>query len=911
MLERFIERIAGAAARRPFVTLAVMLAVSAVALAAATRLPIRTSRRALLAPGSPEVDRFDTFLKNFGAASDLIVVVDGAPRNDLEEFSTDLARELRGLPQVKAAEARIDSAFFMSHAWTATPLADLDRAEGFIPSILRFPDGAPTDLDAAFSKAEHWFENPPALDDQPIDLKSAGEALGAGEFFLKEWLRWLEAPAPPQRVSWESLLKGQPEAQALIAGNGFYATHDGTRLFVFVRPVDPSEDMTVLGPFYDAVRRAGSDLRARWTEAGRTAPAVGLTGMPAVVYEEYSYIQQGVTWTIATAGVLVLLVIVFGLRSFRRAAVVFVPMGMGSLWGMALVLPTVGHLSMVTSAFSAILFGLGVDYGIFITSRIMEEQKNGRPLLDAIAKGTALSARAVLIAGSATALIFFSLGTCEFIGFRELGIVAGMGVLTVLLATFLGVPALYRLLTPAIHAGTTSATEALIEPDAGWRAWRMPRPLSALVVAVAGVVAAFGIYGGLHLPFNYDVLAMLPAKSEAANLSRMMVKESDYQSEVIVLTAKDVAQAREFAQKAAKLPTVAKVQSLESLFPPDSEVRAAQARRIGEALAKSAVVDWVLSKDRIDLPSNGAARIASILDRTLDFVDEFQEAAFSAGHRGLVERIERIRTLLRSIARHLRAEPARAGAANQRFLDRLLGDARTVARTILAWRDARPLVPDDLPPDIRGRFFGADGTVAVYVYPSRSIYDLDYLEQLLQDVYSVSPDATGFPTTHLVMSKTAFSSFYQGTILAAILALCYLLVVLRNLAAFAVAAVPLLIGEGWMMAFLTLTGAEYNYANLIAIPLLMALALDYGVWFAHRHRELAELTPWRSLRVAGLPILLAALTTLAGLGAIAFAEYRGIASLGRSVWIGLICCLVSAMLVSPAMAQLLSWRKGK
>ena len=474
MLERWFERIARLSARRPWVTLAVMLVVSGIALVAATRIPIFTARRALLAPGSPEVERFDRFLSTFGAASDLMVVVDGAPREDLEAFSSELAKELARLPQVKAAESRLDASFFLSHAWTGASPEDLKRAEGIIPSMLKLPDGQPADMDEALSKAEDYFEEPPAFSTRAIDLDSARQALQAVDFFLQEWLRWLDAPTPPRRIAWDNLLAGQPEARTLIAGNGYYATHDGKRLFVFVRPVDPSEDFRVLAPFYEGVRKASRDLRERWTEAGRAPPNVGLTGMPAVVYEEFTNIQKGVTWTIATAGVLVLLVILFGMRSFRRAAVVFLPMGMGSLWGTALVLPTVGHLSMVTSAFTAILFGLGVDYGIFLSSRIMEEQKNGLSLPDAIARGTGLSARAVLIAGSATTLVFLSLATCEFVGFKELGLVAAMGVVMVQAATLVGVPAMYRLLKPRIHSGTTVASDALIEGVDGWRAWRMP-----------------------------------------------------------------------------------------------------------------------------------------------------------------------------------------------------------------------------------------------------------------------------------------------------------------------------------------------------------------------------------------------------------------------------------------------------
>ena len=89
----------------------------------------------------------------------------------------------------------------------------------------------------------------------------------------------------------------------------------------------------------------------------------------------------------------------------------------------------------MTSSFLAILFGLGADYGIFTSSRIAEERRAGKPLVEAIASGIGSSFRAVLTAGGASLVIFGALGTVDFPGFAELGVVAAGGVLMILLST--------------------------------------------------------------------------------------------------------------------------------------------------------------------------------------------------------------------------------------------------------------------------------------------------------------------------------------------------------------------------------------------------------------------------------------------------------------------------------------------
>ena len=104
---------------------------------------------------------------------------------------------------------------------------------------------------------------------------------------------------------------------------------------------------------------------------------------------------------------------------------------------------------------------------------------------------------------------------------------------------------------------------------------------------------------------------------------------------------------------------------------------------------------------------------------------------------------------------------------------------------------------------------------------------------------------------------------------------------------------------------MALFGQEFNYANIIGLPLVMGLAVDYGVWYAHRRDDLPDRSPWRVTRVAGRAILLAAGTTVAGLGAITLASYQGVSTMGTSITLGLVSCVVAALLVSPALAQLL------
>ena len=108
-----------------------------------------------------------------------------------------------------------------------------------------------------------------------------------------------------------------------------------------------------------------------------------------------------------------------------------------------------------------------------------------------------------------------------------------------------------------------------------------------------------------------------------------------------------------------------------------------------------------------------------------------------------------------------------------------------------------------------------------------------------------------------------------------------------------------------MLGLMALLGLRYNYANIIALPLVIALAVDYGVWFSHRWRALRQAGPLAVTLDAGNVIALAAGTELAGLGAIPLASYRGVSGLGMDITLGLLSCLAATLLVAPAIGQLI------
>jgi hypothetical protein len=191
-------------ARHPWRVLIAGLLVTALSFIGILNIPIFTSRKALLPEDAEVSQRLDSYLEKFGAASDLIVVVENAEPEILEQFATDLASRLRHQPSIRQASERVDLLFFFTHAYLLVPQKQLAQFASVLQKLIGVP--APkelTDWDDALKRVELWLEKPPPLSTVEVDLQTAEGSLQMVWFFLEEWQRWLEAEQAPTEINWQ------------------------------------------------------------------------------------------------------------------------------------------------------------------------------------------------------------------------------------------------------------------------------------------------------------------------------------------------------------------------------------------------------------------------------------------------------------------------------------------------------------------------------------------------------------------------------------------------------------------------------------------------------------------------------------------------------------------------------------
>ena len=121
------------------------------------------------------------------------------------------------------------------------------------------------------------------------------------------------------------------------------------------------------------------------------------------------------------------------------------------------------------------------------------------------------------------------------------------------------------------------------------------------------------------------------------------------------------------------------------------------------------------------------------------------------------------------------------------------------------------------------------------------------------------------------------------------------------------AAFCLIIGLGYTLGFSTLVIGHLNILTITFLPILIGLAIDYGVHLISRYEEELrhgkdeEAALTKALVYTGQGILTGGLTTAGGFLAMGFTSFKGIQEMGIICGGGLVICLIPMMTLLPVL----------
>lgn len=346
----------------------------------------------------------------------------------------------------------------------------------------------------------------------------------------------------------------------------YFTSKDREMCFLFVQPSDPDSSASTIAPFVQAVRErvAGAHLEADGVRAG-------FTGLPQYALDDRDIIQRDTSRLSAVSFLLVLILFAAGFTEIVRPLLATAALAVTAALVLGFIALTPGHLTLVSATFFSSLFGLGIDYGIYVADRFEEHLADGWSKRDAIV-GAVRELGPGLATGTLTsAFAFYAMAFSGFRGFEELGIIGGTGLLLALLLMTTLLPSLLMI----AGGGRRRRERPLAERRIGRFLATAQRPALAAALVLAAVA---GLAGGLP-PFDGDYLNLQPRDSEAVRLEREMVRRSIYSPQFAAFLVDSPAQAKALAEKLRALDTVGAVRSSADLALLDAFSRPIPAER--------------------------------------------------------------------------------------------------------------------------------------------------------------------------------------------------------------------------------------------------------------------------------------------------------------------------------------------
>lgn len=127
---------------------------------------------------------------------------------------------------------------------------------------------------------------------------------------------------------------------------------------------------------------------------------------------------------------------------------------------------------------------------------------------------------------------------------------------------------------------------------------------------------------------------------------------------------------------------------------------------------------------------------------------------------------------------------------------------------------------------------------------------------------------------------------------------------LRSVAESLLVIVPVVLAAAVTAALTVLLGLQFNFANIIALPLLLGVGVDSGIHMVHRMRTEPPVDGRILNTSTSRAVLASGLTTIVSFGNLAFSTHLGMASMGQLLTLGMLVTLVATLILLPALFML-------
>lgn len=937
MRERSLLALARWHARFPWRMLGVAVVISLFFMFFASRLSVSTHTSDLLPEKSEKVIQFNRVLDEFKTATSMVIVVQGEETR-IKRFADDLAPrllELKDSGRNAEYRERIDG--------LSLEIADLERKGGGQEDIARLSDEIrrlESRIDKPLYQRVDYKSDIDFLREHALMLVKAEDLENTKDMFMdpnvvglirnmndsleKEYVGQEESLSTREQEdqAW-GFLDGVQEfvtalrraAQAenlseaevqgvideLMLGEPYFLSYDETALVLNAVPTFTIMERDYIMISTQATQGVLDDLLQEY-------PGVeaGLSGAIAKEHDEQVASAESMGMTTLVAFVFILALLVISFRMWVAPLFAIANLVVGLIWAFGTAGLVVGQLNMLTSVMSVVLLGLGIDFSIHFFSGFTEWRARGDSIRSALEKTFLKNGKGIITGGVTTSCAFLTLVISSARGMKEMGLVAGLGLLAILLATLLFLPVLlvFRERRVDRRADKRRATTETRAPQArrdlsygflgavGEWLGRHRAPSLLAMLAVSAVL----MWSAFRIEWDMDFRNMEPKGLASILLVDTVLEKFDLSMDYALVLAEDIEESRLLAAEYRDIASVAQTTDISLFLPSPEEQRARipHIEDIRERVSSASLETGVTERELPEFREEIARLEMNII--------EIQDMAFLGGRDKVDNKCKelvgdpddpgagsRIQELLASLGGDL--PPLLAG------LSRFQASFAPLYRgSIMRMCSTEAIQMEDLPGTILDQFANDSRDLfLITVYPKGTIYERDFFYRFVEDLERVSDKATGAPPLFISLIRILGREGRNAVLLTLVFVFVLLAVDFRSPKEALAAMIPLALGLFWMVGFMNLAGINLSIMTVIGLPLIVGIGIDDGVHVMHRWKNEGPGRIRTVFASTGKAILLTSLTTMLAFGSMVFSIFPAWGLFGGALFLGVAACFLTTV----------------
>ncbi|MGR8930664.1 MAG: MMPL family transporter [Gammaproteobacteria bacterium] len=837
-------------------------------------LSINTDTAELIAPESQFQQNRKRFEKAFGQdIHTLLVVVDSTSPELTKAAAQRLSRELRAdTEHFKKVFRPDENIFFQRNGLLYLDTEELQdfsvtlaQAQPFIGRISHDPS-----LNGFFSIFEDALTQESKSGEVPIDLMSLIDKVSRS---LHKTLN-----GETDLLSWQKLIAENQISKA-----------QSDKSFIFVTPIFDFSKVLPAESAINAIREAANKIQ----DPNLPIVNVRVTGEIGLEHDEMAGMSEG-TFTASIFSVfLVCGILLIAYRSWLLMLATLLTLTLGMIFCGLFASVAVRELNLISVAFAVSNIGLGVEYAIHFCLRYRDNlDLHGKDKLKAIRFAVIDTSPSLILCAATTSIGLYAFVPTDYQGISELGLLAGSSLFICLFVTLTVLPVLLKMLpNPPEHQLKLGEHPGASKP-AEWLAWftlHYAKPITALGILLT-IVALILVF---QVKTDFNPINLRDPHTESVIAFKDLLKTRDTSPMTMTVLANEEAEALAMQKKLAGLKTVDKTVSLFDFVPTDQETKLEIIDDMMMTLGAQGQ-SFPQLKTGIDLKPSVLRMIAAI-DAVLPKKTDPKQ----------IQALQSFKKELQDVSTELNArfQPDR-NLFIEKIQTSLLGTLPTVMNQLLTGFQAREIGLTSLPAEIRERWLSKDGLYRIQIFPKEDLNELNNLQAFIAEVQAVAPDATDLPVMYWESMKAVLAAFQQAIIIALVSIALLLLFIRRSVIDTVLVMTPLVLAGLFTMASTVLTGTPINFANIIALPLLMGLGVDNGIHMVERlyHSLSEQQNIYQSSTARGM--FYGALTTISSFVGLAFSPHQGIASMGLVITIGIFWIMTCTFILLPAISKL-------